>query len=344
MRALRADRTRILVPLERGESAREPARLLGGLFAPAATRVRAIHVTRVLVPHFYLPPGLETLDSLRLQQLAREDEERRALERQVEPLEEAGFEVETEVTSGSPLAEIRKRAELWRADLILARPGRGRARAGGLGGVATGLMQVATAPVLFYRRVPSGYRVGSILAPVDFSPFSRKAIAWAVLLASLAQARVRLLHVLPEKSRRWSAPLRRAAAEMVGDERRRAERLLREFGSPGLSIEAVIVEREDPAQSVLEAQKDGIGLVVLGASGKTGVSAVLGSVTRRVVRDCPCPVVVLPTANRASAVQVWRKSRHGKGRGSETPTLSGSGLVRGRSPRRPRVDRARRRS
>ena len=306
---VRAQPVRILVPLERGESALEPARLLGSLFATMAIRVRAIHVARVLVPHFYLPPGLETLDSLRRQQLTLEDEERRVLERQVEPLENAGFEVETEVTSGSPLAEIRKRAELWRGDLILARPRRGRAAAGGLGGVAAGLMQVAPAPVLFYHRVPSGYRVGSILAPVDFSPFSRKAIAWALLLASLTRARLRLLHVLPETSKRWAAPLRRAAVEMVGDERRRAERLLREFGNPGIPVEALILERKDPAQGVLEAQRDGIDLVVLGASGKSGVSAILGSITRRVARDCPCPVLVVPTTNRASAVQVWRKSR-----------------------------------
>jgi hypothetical protein len=34
---------RILVALERGESTRETARLLGALFSPAATRVRPLH-------------------------------------------------------------------------------------------------------------------------------------------------------------------------------------------------------------------------------------------------------------------------------------------------------------
>jgi universal stress protein A len=305
---VRAEPIRILIPLERGESAHEAARLLRGLFGTTAVRVRAIHVTRVLIPDFYIPPGLD-LDSLRRRQVTLENEELRALERQVEPLKDAGWEIETEVTSGSPLTEIRKRAKLWRSDLILARPHRGRAAAGLLGGVAAGLMQVASAPALMYRRVLRGYRIGSILAPVDFSPFSRGAIAWALLLGSLTRARVRLLHVLPEASRRWAASLRRAAVEKVGDERRRAERLLREFGNPGNSVEAMIVERKDPAQGVLEAQKDGIDIVVLGASGKTGVSAVLGSLTRRVARDCPCPVLVIPTTNRVSAVQVWRKSR-----------------------------------
>ena len=308
---MKKGRVRVLVSLEREESAREPARLVGALFSPAAVRVRAIHVAPVAVPHFYLPAGLD-LGSLRREQLVWEESARRILERQVEPLKDAGFAVETEVTAGSPLAEIRKRARLWHGDLILARPRRGRAAAGGLGSVAIGLMQTAPAPVLLYRRVHSGYRVGTILAPVDFSPFSREAIGWALLLASLTGARVRLLHVLPAASSRWAARLRRAALEMVREERQQAQRQLRQLGDPGTMIEAVIVERGDPAQGVMEAQKEDVSLVALGASGRTGLDAVLGSVTRRVARHCPCPVLVIPTTNRVSARDVWRKSRRGR--------------------------------
>ena len=202
---MKDDRVRVLVPLERDESGIEPARLLEALFSPTAARVRGLHVAPVAVPHFYLPAGLD-LDSLRREQLVWEEDARRILERQVDPLRDAGFAVETEVTAGSPIADIRKRARLWHGDLILARPRRGRNAAGRLGGVATGLIQTAPAPVLLYRRVPSGYRVGTILAPVDFSPFSREAIGWALLFASLAGSRVRLLHVLPAASalRPWN--------------------------------------------------------------------------------------------------------------------------------------------
>jgi universal stress protein A len=308
---MKNDRVRVLVPLESGESAGEPARLLGTLFSPTAVRVRALHVAPVAVPRFYLPAGLY-MDSLRREQLAWEVSARRILERETRPLKDRGFAVETEVTAGSPLAEILKRARLWRSDLILARPKRGRAAAGGLGGVATGLMQTATGPVLLYRRVSSGYRVGTILAPVDFSPFSRDAIGWALLLASLARARVRLLHVLPAASSRWAPRLRRVAVEMVRQERQRAQRQLRELGDPGTVIEALVVERKDPAQGILEAQKEDVSLVIVGASGKTGLNAVLGSVTRSVARSCPCPVLVIPTTSRISAVDVWRRSRRGR--------------------------------
>ena len=249
---------------------------------------------------------------MRRKQLAWEESARRVLERQIEPLKDGGFEVETEVTSGSPLGEILKRVRLWGGDLVLARPKRPRAAAEGLGSVAIGLMQAATAPVLLYRRVSSAYRVDTILAPVDFSPFSRDAIGWALLLASLARARVRLLHVLPTGSSRWSTRLRRAAVEMVREERLLAQRQLRELGDPGTEIDAVVVERKDPARAILEAQKKDVSLVILGASGRTGLDSVLGSVTRRVARACPCPVIVIPTTSRISAVDVWRRSRRAR--------------------------------
>lgn len=299
---------RILVPIEIGESARESARLLAALFAPSAVRLRALHVTRVILPHFYPVPGMKNLDSLRREQAVWERKARKALERQVAPLEDAGFVVESEVAAGSALAEVRKRAELWRTDLILARPGRGQA-GGGLGSVAVGLIQTAPAPVVLYRSVPAEFRVRTVLAPVDFSPFSRKALDWALFLASLARASVRLLHVLPETSKRWAPRLRRTAVEMVVEERRRAERRIREFGGAAVSVEGLVVERADPAAAVLENQKEKIDMVVMGSSGKTGMASVLGSVARRVARECPCPVLVLPTTNRVSARDVWRKSR-----------------------------------
>lgn len=77
---------RILVPLEIGESARESARLLIALFSPSAVSLRALHVTRVTLPHFYLVPGMENLDVLRREQVVWEGKAPKALERQVAPL------------------------------------------------------------------------------------------------------------------------------------------------------------------------------------------------------------------------------------------------------------------
>jgi nucleotide-binding universal stress UspA family protein len=91
--------------------------------------------------------------------------------------------------------------------------------------------------VLLYRNVSRAYRVRTLLAPIDFSLFSEKAVEWALLLAALAKARVRLLHVLPQTSSKWAPRLRRTVVEMVGDQRRRVQRRLREFGSPAIPVE-----------------------------------------------------------------------------------------------------------
>jgi nucleotide-binding universal stress UspA family protein len=309
MARMQKEVVRILLPMELGESAREPARLLGAMFSPPVVRSRALHVARVAAPSFYLPPGLDAFDSLRRQQLLWEERARKDLKRQIGPLEDAGFRVEVEVTAGSTLAEVLKRGELWRADLIVARPHVRRPRSAGLGSVAAGLLQAASAPVLLYRNVAASYRIRRVLAPVDFSPFSRGAVRWALLAASVATAELRLIHVLPQQSARWAPRLRRMAVEMVSEERRRVGRQRRLFGSPTIPVEAIVIERKDPAVGILAAQRDGVDLVVVGASGKTGISSVLGSVTWQVVRDCPCPVLVIPTSSRVSAQEVWRRSR-----------------------------------
>ena len=76
-----------------------------------------------------------------------------------------------------------------------------------------------------------------------------------------------------------------------------------------VSFAAMAERQRAAARAILEAQREDVSLVVVGASGKTGLKAVLGSVTRRLARSCPCPVLVIPTTSRISAVAVWRKSR-----------------------------------
>lgn len=299
---------RVLLALDEGESAREPARLLNAVFGAAPLRIRVLHVAPALLPDFYVPPGLGGLDALRRRSVQLEREALGALERRVQEIRAMGFQVETEVSSGSPLAEIRKRARLWRSDLILARPHRARIGVHRLGGVAAGLMQTAPAPVLLHRRVTAAYRVGTILAPIDFSTRAREAVAWALLFASLAGARVRLLHAYPGSSRRSSA-IRHAAIEAVELERRRARRHLGRFGNPAVGIECEVVQANDAARGILDAATKGVDLVVLGSSGTSGLTAGLGSVSRRVARECPLPVLVLPSANRASAPDVWLRAR-----------------------------------
>jgi nucleotide-binding universal stress UspA family protein len=56
-----------------------------------------------------------------------------------------------------------------------------------------------------------------------------------------------------------------------------------------------VFERGDPVQKLLEAAEMGVDLLVLGSRGFGPVMRLLiGSVSSRVIREAPCPVLVVP--------------------------------------------------
>lgn len=119
----------------------------------------------------------------------------------------------------------------------------------------------------------------TILLPTDFSDTSRAAARVARAYAAALAANVHLLHVAGIGEHATTALLT-AEAEEFGPRTAVTTALL--FG--------------DPAPAIVEyARGHGIDLIVMGTHGRTGVSrALLGSVTERVVRTAPCPVLAVP--------------------------------------------------
>src|SRR5687768_16467615 len=60
------------------------------------------------------------------------------------------------------------------------------------------------------------------------------------------------------------------------------------------SVRKVIVH-DDPAHAIIElAERENMSIIVMGTHGRTGAARLLlGSVTERVVREAPCPVLTL---------------------------------------------------
>lgn len=144
-----------------------------------------------------------------------------------------------------------------------------------------------------------------ILCPTDFSPFSLRALAYAVALARPARARIVLLHVcvlpLPDSGADY-------VPEWVTEEPgMRAQLLekLRTFGRPaleaGLRVD-LLLEEGNPADEILRAAASvNADLIVLGSHGRRGVEMwILGSHAERVVRSSTCPVLIVSgdTASR----------------------------------------------
>ena len=134
----------------------------------------------------------------------------------------------------------------------------------------------------------------SILVPVDFSQVSSLAARAGVALARRIGADIRLLHVVElGDARQLDGEIRRRFEEAVMARSRDAmERLAIELDFEDLETEVV---RGKVGATLLERAKSAeASLVVIGSSGRSAAEPLhLGSVAAALVRDAPCPVLVL---------------------------------------------------
>lgn len=133
-----------------------------------------------------------------------------------------------------------------------------------------------------------------ICCAVDFSEHSYAALERAVELARRLEAELTLVHVLPPTYESTMGRAERAlgmAEERLlgrlGEWRAIAEREL------GREVRARLLTGS-PAREISRHASRGMDLLVVGTRGQTGLGRMLlGSVAERVVRDAPCPVLVV---------------------------------------------------
>ena len=138
-----------------------------------------------------------------------------------------------------------------------------------------------------------------ILCPVDFSEFSKCALAFAESIAGRYGSRLFVQHVV-EVQNRIEAGF--AAAEFYAEYREflrsNAEDRLAKFlkdASVGDAQPAPVVSEGFPTDAILElAATESVELIVMGTHGRRGLDRfMLGSVTERVVRKAVCPVLAV---------------------------------------------------
>jgi universal stress protein A len=148
--------------------------------------------------------------------------------------------------------------------------------------------------------------IRQILAPTDFSEFSKQAVESALALARRFKAKLLLLHVveLPAYPVEgvWPSPLGTALLE---DLERQARLDLAQVlpDTPHVTVEVIRqVVVGTPYRKIVDvAAAENVDLIVMATHGRTGLShLVMGSVAERVVRTAPCPVLTIrPTAATA---------------------------------------------
>ena len=145
---------------------------------------------------------------------------------------------------------------------------------------------------------PALLQIKSILVPIDFSPPSKKALAYAVPFAQQFGAKVTLLHVVelvatPDFAN--SFPLVMENDKVLAVSQGRLEHVIKEEAIVPMLIEKTLVRYGRSFHEIAEAARMlKVDLIIISTHGYTGLKhALLGSTTERVVRHAPCPVLVV---------------------------------------------------
>jgi nucleotide-binding universal stress UspA family protein len=153
------------------------------------------------------------------------------------------------------------------------------------------------------ERIPSAesnalpaFKIKHILVPVDFSECSKKALQYAVPFAEQFNAGIILLHVVqsfvpvPEMPAADFGALEAQICELA-----KLELATLKTNIPRKVETQTLLKIGNPYAEIIDAAEDlNADLIILSTHGRTGLKHFfLGSVTERVVRHAPCPVVVV---------------------------------------------------
>ncbi len=141
--------------------------------------------------------------------------------------------------------------------------------------------------------------IRQILAPTDFSEYSKEAVAYAFELAQKFGAKLLLLHVIemPAYPVEGFVPPS-IGSTLIEDLERQAWADLAQV-LPEAQTDKVAVTRQVvvgiPYRKIVDvAAAEKADLIVMATHGRTGLGHLLiGSVAERVVRTAPCPVLTI---------------------------------------------------
>jgi len=201
------------------------------------------------------------------------------------------------VEKGSPADALRALAERGDADLIVLGSTH-RAHFGSVapGSVAENLLHGAPCRVII---APKGYGAADHsqdrlrVAAVGFDGMaeSQAALNEAARLATKFGGSLRVIGVIPPVP-----PAAAAAARVEGAGPDFETRLRDAVAELPAELRALpVIEHGDPVRKLIEDAGTGVDLLVLGSRGFGPVMRLLvGSVSSRVIRQAPCPVLVVP--------------------------------------------------
>ena len=136
--------------------------------------------------------------------------------------------------------------------------------------------------------------VTRILCPIDFSPFSERALRYAMRLAVWYGAALEVVHVMPLLPPSAVNALAAASRQLSA---RNLNAAIERCRLAGADVSAALIESASPAARILEAAEAfEADLIVTGSHGRTGYQRLfLGSVVESLLHKSPCPVLTIPS-------------------------------------------------
>jgi nucleotide-binding universal stress UspA family protein len=199
-----------------------------------------------------------------------------------------------------PAQAIADATSREQVDLVaMATHGRGAVGRLLLGSVAEAVVRAVSAPVLLVRGSPTWTErgIGSILVPLDGSQAAEGVLPVVERLAGPFDYTIHLLHVVEPLPAYVTVEAPAALGEALQGQQAAAREFLARTAqgveAQGLRVQSSV--RTGPVVSEIRdyVTTNGIGLVAMATHGRTGLARVLmGSVSERVVREVPVPVLL----------------------------------------------------
>jgi len=211
----------------------------------------------------------------------------------------AGIPLEVQIEEGGIQENLRAAIEKHQTDLVVLGT-RGRTRLGKLvlGSVAEEIFRAATCPVLTVGPHVDSSRgedgqIRAILYATDLTSESQVAAEYAVSLAQEFQARLVLLHVVPEQTPNDLV----MGSDVVQSTKKMLQKLVPDEAKTWSKTE-YYVERGNPAEKILElAQLRESDIIVLGVKPEHGIPGAAThlpiTTVHKVVSRATCPVLTV---------------------------------------------------
>lgn len=219
-------------------------------------------------------------------------------------LKKSGIVFEGVILHGKPSVKIKEIAKRRNADLIvLGKHGHGLIESMLVGSETIKVLKSSHVPVLAIKDedYKTRARFKNILVPIDLSEYSDSAIIYALEIARITKATIKVVHVL--KLDIYAQDLPASVMEQVIQQtdkalNKRVSKINNAFEKKNKSIIKLsneVINGVSEAVSITSyANKNKIDLIVLHTHGRRGIKRfLLGSVTERVIAHSKCSVIAL---------------------------------------------------